>query len=136
MSPDAQKGLLAGIEWKKRGDEYIKYQPLVAQLSNYLKDTKVSAVPNLHILEMEDFVYYLYKKADEKKWKLIAKKILKVAYALVSSLAYIINNEPDKRSSAKFFTTLINFGEIMRILEIVNDLNDDYKLPPDLESLQ
>lgn len=134
MSPDTQKGLLADSDWKNLGDEYVEYQPLVVQLSNYLKDTKPSVVPNIYILEIEDFIDHLQKKADKKRWKLVAKKVLKATYAIVSSLAYIINNEPAKRSSTKFFTTLIHLSEIMRILKIVYRLSDDYKLPDHLES--
>jgi hypothetical protein len=134
MSPDTQKGLLADIDWRNRGDEYADYQPLVAQLSNYLKDTKLSTVPDIYILEIEDFIDHLQKKAEKKRWKLVAKRVLNATYAIAASLAYMINHQPDKRSSTKFFTTLLHLREIMRILKIVYRLNDDYKLPEHLQS--
>ena len=131
--PHIQQGFFIDSPTKDRGPSFIDYKSTIGQVSEYLYDTKASDVPDLYILEIEDFIFHLRRKADAKAWRPLAKKVIKSTYAIVSSLSRIIKHEPGKRSSTTFMHTMDNLYEIMKILEVVYELGDDYQLPDHLE---
>ena len=115
MSPPSGRGVITET-WFGRGDSLEDYGSIIRQVATYLSDIKPREITNTDILQLEDFIKYLYDISKENHWKRGVKIIIKRALSKVSSLAYIVTVDRRKRSSDKFFNTVTELSEIMELL--------------------
>lgn len=102
--------------WINLGVKVESYGSIIKQISTYLSQTKPSDVTDKYILNLDDFLNHLYSVADKNRWKATIKMVIKESLAKISSLAYIVKEERKKRSSDKFFNTVIELRKVMETL--------------------